>query len=114
MMTKEQRINKYKAEITVLKNQILEFTKLKNDYLTGKRDPEEDYPNWDHPFHRTPMDWIDWRIMNLTGTLKHHEELLQKVMEEREWFESRYYNPMYICDIEELIGRDGFIIGVKF
>lgn len=106
-------IKKCKAEIEFYKDQIVEFVKLKNDYETGIRDMAKDYPYWRHFFHRTPMDWIKFRIDVATAELKEREQKLKELYKEQAWYEHEYFRNMYEDEIRETINHDGYIIGIK-
>lgn len=74
----------------------------------------EDYPNWIHPFHRTPMDWVNWRISYASSELDKIRDKIKALTRERAWYEMMHYRPMYENDIRNEIHKNGFIIGVKF
>lgn len=111
-ITKE--IIRLKAENEKIKDDIVRFTRLKEYWTSGKGDMYEDYPNWRHPFHRTPMDWVTWKISERTNALEQNEKKLQKLYEERGWLEEEYYHPMDLIDILNAINSDGSIKCIKF
>lgn len=106
-------IRKIEAEMYELKNEIVDFTKLKTEYKVGLRDMNEDYPNWNHPFHRTPMDWIDFMIGSKSGQLELLRKRVNELVKEREWYECECCGYFRNEDLLRAISEDGFIIGIK-
>ena len=108
-----RQINKLQIEIDKLKNELVEFEILKNDWLSGKRNMYMDYPRWRHPFHRTPMDWVNCRIYNIVSDIDKLRRKQRELLQERCWFECQYYRDLDLIDICELIRADGSISGMK-
>lgn len=111
MITK--RIEKYEMEIERLKCEIVDFVNLKTDYEMGMRDIYEDYPNWNHPFHLTPMNWINWRIDSASHMLKSYQKKVKELYKKRDWLEVRYFHLVDEDEISEIINECGFVRGTK-
>lgn len=107
------RINELLEKRERVKDQIVEFTFLKEDYISGKRDMCEDYPNWRHPFHRTPMDWVNYRISVSVSTLEDINKKIDKLTKERDWYEVIDYRYFNIDSIVNTILNGDIIIGIK-
>ena len=107
------RINELLNERERVKDQIVEFTILKDDYVSGRRDMYEDYPKWRHLFHRTPMDWVNYRISSSILTLKDINKKIAKLTAERDWYEVTDYRYFDIDSIENTIMNGDTIIGIK-
>lgn len=107
------RINELLNERERVKDRIVEFTILKDDYVSGRRDMHEDYPKWRHPFHRTPMDWVNYRISSSVSTLKDINKKIDKLTKERDWYEVMDYRYFDIDSIENAIMNGDTIIGIK-
>jgi hypothetical protein len=113
-MTNTKLIKQYKAEIDRLNDELIELISLRHDYLTGKRNIYQDYPHWSHLFHKTPMDWLNWRIKHDDWLIKKYDEKIKEIyMNGLDWYEVEYYGPLYDGNIEDVINNDGFIIGIK-
>lgn len=107
------KINKLVEEREQLKDRIVEFAILKEDYMSGKRDMYEDYPNWRHPFHRTPMNWVNYMISSSVSKLTDINKKIDKLTTERDWYEVSDYRYFDVNSIEETILKGDIIIGIK-
>lgn len=106
-------IKKCKSEIERLETEVSDFDELRKDYLFGRRDQFKDYPNWKHPFHRTPMDWVNYMVGFKRSQLAKQEERLTELYKQRPAVMCEYFRELDIIDISEIIDKDGYIIGIK-
>ena len=108
MSNLSKRIELCKAEIAVLKNEVKELKEQKRLYMIDQSRMRKDLLNYRYP---------DLAIERMIRDTQHEIEVckkkLDRLYEERTWLGVEYFGPNDLHDIEDIIGRDGFIVGIK-
>lgn len=107
-------ISKCKARIEELTDQMVRDVLLRCDILLGTRSIYDEYPNWRNDFFgRDQIGWLDFRIRVNQNSIKSLEQKLKELYKERAWYEVDYYRECTVDELSDIIGSDGFIIGIK-
>jgi regulator of replication initiation timing len=108
MSNLSKRIELCKAEIELLKNEVRELREQKHWYMYDRSKMRKDLLNYRYP---------DLAIERMIRDTQHEIEVcnkkLDRLYEERTWLGVEYFGPKDLHDIEDIIGRDGFIVGIK-
>ena len=103
------RINHCRTKIDLLDQKLIELNKQLDNYLRMNYHLVSDkYLN-----ERYPGAVIRHEIMNAEREKTLLKKKLVALYEERTWMGVEYFGPSDLHDIEDVINRDGYIIGIK-
>ena len=111
-----KEINKCKRELERLNKELAHYSKLKELYYTGELDMYVDYPNWNHPDFRTPLIWVEWKVISIREEMVKTKKKLNQLYSDRERFQLDSGNYSYydvFGDLFDNIFCGGSIRGTK-
>lgn len=111
-----REINKCKKELERLNKELVHYSKLKELYSTGELDMYVDYPNWNHPDFRTPLVWVEWKVISIKKELERTKKKLNQLYSDRERYRLDSGNYSYydvFCDLFDNIVEGRSIRGTK-